>query len=431
MIGVGEVHRLTVDDFERLASARPGAAALDVLRRSQFSRRLLTLRSVAALGRERFPVQWRAAGAEPAWELLEAVDRTERRALEAVLMHPPVGVLLARCLRRLTGQPQDGSDLERDLARLGALAVGAALRARLPVSLRLPVHGDRLALPGWGVARLPSGTSAVRVEGAVLSAPGFSAEPRTPGAVDPPAGAPGWLPLRALALPPSAAASDLPALRLTLEDGDPDRHNPGARSAPRLTTHQLGEWEDSLGGAWELLTEHFPDRATVCAALCTCVVPLTPPPGGWASSASREAFGAIWLSPTNDTARLAEALVHEVSHVVLGALGDMVDLHDPDHADSYTVGWRSDPRPLGAVLQGTYAHVARLAFWDRYRRVARTAEADRAERHHRLLRGQVLDALELLDGCTGLTALGRRFCDRMAAGVMPRPGHMTPRYSNG
>lgn len=431
MIGVGEVHRLTVEDFELLASARPGAGALDVLHRSQLSWRLLTLHAIAALGRERQPALWRDSGAEQARELLEAVDRADRQALESVMMHPLLGVLLARCLRRLVGPPDAG--LEEDLARLGAVAVAAALRAGLPVSLRLPVHGDRLALPTWGVARLPAGTRSLRVEGATLIAPGFTVRLRAHGPGDPPLGSPGWLPLRSLTLPPSDAArgSRLGTLRISLEDGDPDRHTGEAGSADRLTQYQVGDWRGSLRGAWQLLTQHFPDRAAVCASLCSTVVPLVPPPGCWATSASREAFGAVWLSPTTDTVLLAEALVHEVSHVLLGALGDLVDLHDPDDTGSHMVGWRPDPRPLGAVLQGTYAHVARLDFWDRYRRIAPPAEAERADRYRHRLRGQVMDALELLDGCAGLTELGRRFCERMADGVAPHPGHMTSRYSNG
>jgi HEXXH motif-containing protein len=283
------------------------------------------------------------------------------------------------------------------------------------------------------VARLPAGTRSVRVEDATLIAPGFTARPRAPEPGDPPPGATGWLPLRSLALPPSGAARDPRprTWRIALEDGDPDRHNGDARSAERLTPHQVACWRDSLGAAWRLLTEHFPDRAELCASLCSSVVPVVPPPGRWSTSASREAFGAVWLSPTTDPVLLAESLVHEVSHVLLGALGDLVDLHDPADTGSHRVGWRPDPRPLGAVLQGIYAHVARLDFWDRYRQIAPPAEADRADRYRRRLREQVLDALELLDGCSGLTELGRRFCARMADGVSPQPGHMTTGYSNG
>ncbi|MGA5699103.1 HEXXH motif domain-containing protein [Peterkaempfera bronchialis] len=461
MSGAGRVHRLSAEDFDGLAIGRPGPAALEVLRQSQLSWRLLTLRAVAALGRERVPRLWRESGAERGWALLGAVHRADRSALEQVLLHPPLGVLLARCLRQLTG-PAAESRLEGDLARLPEVAVAAALRAGLPLALDLPVRGDLLALPTWGVARLPAGTGSVRVQGRTLTAPGFAAEvappepdpsptptpdpspTRTPGPgpapgrasaaqADPPPGAPGWLPLRALALRPSDPLRHpaAPVLRVTLEDCDPDRHAHGAPGTTRLTGHQLAVWESSLSGAWDLLCTHFPDQAAVCAALCHCVVPLTPPPGRWVTSASREAFGCVGLSPTTDPVRLAEALVHEVSHVALGALGDLVDLYDPDYTGRHRVGWRPDPRPLGAVLQGTYAHVAVVGFRDHHRRIGPRADAARSELRHRQLRDQVLEALDLLDGCPGLTALGRRFCDGMAAAVGVRPGQATPRYSNG
>jgi uncharacterized protein len=284
------------------------------------------------------------------------------------------------------------------------------------------------------VVQLPPGTRTAHLEGRTVSAAGV--EIQVPGhdlTADPSAGAPGWLALRRLVLGPPGAGSGLPAdgapyLRIALEDGDPDRDAHDCWAAPRLTPIQVTQWESSLRGAWHLLCEHFPAEAEACAALCSCVVPLAPPRGRWVSVASREAFGAVGLSATHDTVRLAEALIHEVSHVALGALGDLVDLYDARWPARYRVAWRPDPRPLGAVLQGTYAHVTAAGFWQHYRQVAPPDRAERAERHFRHLRDHVLDALETLDGCPGLTVLGRRFCRGMAAAASawPNDGRRIP-----
>ncbi|WP_055589364.1 HEXXH motif domain-containing protein [Streptacidiphilus griseoplanus] len=427
MNGAPRVHRLTAGDFDELAAGRPTPMVLGTLRSSQLSRRLLTLHAIAALARERMPDPWRESGAERAWGLLAEVDRIDRPSLEHVLMHPPLGVLFSRCLRRLSGAAA-GLGLKEDLSRLGEVAAAAALHAQLPCTLDLPAPGGLLTLPTWGVARLPAGTRRAHVEGRVISAPGFAVEV-TGGMVDPPPGVPGWLPLRRLSIALSEPSA--PRLHVALEDGVPESGVPSRYVTGRLTQRQVAEREASLRAAWGLLCAHLPERAAACAALCKCIVPLAPPAGRWVSATSREAFGAIGLSSTDDPARLAEALMHEVSHVALGALDDMVDLCDPDCSSRYRVGWRPDPRPLGAVIHGTYAHLAALKFREHHLAAATGAAAARSARRYGQLRVQVLDALNLLDSCPGLTSLGRRFCAAMAAAVTPESLQATPRNSNG
>lgn len=428
MKAAGSVHRITAQEFDELAVGRPGPGSLKALWRSQLSRRLLSLHSIAGIAEERVPDLWRRSGAGAAWELLAEVDRVDRPALERVVMHPLLGVLLSRCLRRLNSPAVDPV-LDEDLSRLGAVAAAAALRAGVSSStIELPVHDGVVALPTWGVARVPAGSRRAGLDGRVLSASGFTVE-LSEDTDEPPPGAPGWLPLRWLSI--RAPVPFGPRLSVTLEDGDPERRVHGLSVGDRLGPDRITLWSDALRDAWELLVALVPERAAACAALCRCVVPLSPPPGRRVSSASREAFGAVGLSLSRDPAWLAEALVHEVSHIALGALGDLVDLVDPEYATRHPVGWRADLRPLSAVLQGTYAHLAALEFQERLRASGHGDVAARAELRCQQLRTQVRDAVDILHGSSGLTTLGRRFCAALTAAVAGESVQAIPRYSNG
>ena len=81
-------------------------------------------------------------------------------------------------------------------------------------------------------------------------------------------------------------------------------------------------------------------------------------PGREISAAARQAFGAVAAARPATGADLALLIIHEFQHVKLGALTDMFDLLRPDGpAACSSVAWREDPRPAGALLQGTYAHI--------------------------------------------------------------------------
>jgi HEXXH motif-containing protein len=65
---------------------------------------------------------------------------------------------------------------------------------------------------------------------------------------------------------------------------------------------------------------------------------------------------------------LAVTLAHEVQHAKLSALQDIVPMiRESGGEDRHYAPWRDDPRPLGGLLQGIYAHLAVVAFWHRQR----------------------------------------------------------------
>ena len=89
------------------------------------------------------------------------------------------------------------------------------------------------------------------------------------------------------------------------------------------------------------------------------------------SATSPAAYGAIATSWPPDQVTLAETLVHEFQHVKLCGLLDMVPLAASGEQRVYAP-WRQDPRPAGGLLQGVYAHLGIVRFWQ----AQQHAEAD-------------------------------------------------------
>ncbi|MEU9170791.1 HEXXH motif-containing putative peptide modification protein [Streptomyces sp. NPDC048420] len=201
-------------------------------------------------------------------------------------------------------------------------------------------------------------------------------------------------------------------LRLRLADRGPFRTVHGHRPADPQTDDEVRHWQRLLDGAWQVLVRRHPWHAEAVAAGLSTLVPLRPAPGGTSvSSAARRAFGAVALSPPADPVLLALTLVHEFLHIQLGALLDLVPLHGPVSAARYHAPWRPDPRPLDALLQGTYAHLGVCDFWHTERD---TDPPDpRAAREHATWHGYTRGAVDTLLGSGELLPAGRRFTEVM------------------
>lgn len=153
-------------------------------------------------------------------------------------------------------------------------------------------------------------------------------------------------------------------LTVRIDDRGPYREAHGDPVPGPLDEGLLHRWEKMLAEAWRLLVERHPWHAEAVGAGVSTLVPLRPEPDGTAvSSVVRRGYGAVGLSLPADPERLALALVHEFLHIQLGALLDLVPMHGPDSGARYHAPWRTDPRPAGALLQGTYAHLGVSDFW--------------------------------------------------------------------
>ena len=209
------------------------------------------------------------------------------------------------------------------------------------------------------------------------------------------------------------------ALDLRLADRGPFREAHGHELAAPLTAEQTEEWTQALGAAWAVLVRRHPWHAEAIAAGLTTLVPLLPNPDGTeVSSAARRAFGAVAASLPDDPVLLALTLVHEFLHVQLGALLDLLPLHGPPTSARYHAPWRPDPRPAGALLQGTYAHLGVTDFWRT--ELAAGTGGERARREYATWREHTETAAGTLLESGELLPAGRRFVTELREAVRGR-----------
>ncbi|GAA2362887.1 FxsB family cyclophane-forming radical SAM/SPASM peptide maturase [Dactylosporangium salmoneum] len=325
-----------------------------------------------------------------AWALLRRIDATAPEAAVPVWRHPWLRVW---ALRHLDGD----SGHDNDLGYLSQLAAAAAVRAGAAAELALPVRDGRVHLPGLGIAVL-----ATTAELATLTVEAGRCTVRAPGAdpVEVRDGAgPGWRPVL------RAGPEEWPVL---LDDLDEQRDCHEWPTAGRLVPSAALAWDARLRDAWAVLGREAPQYRPALRWGVRTVAPLAPDPGGARRSAThRDAFAAVGVAAT-DAPATAILLVHELQHVKLGALLDLCDLADPEHLGTVPVGWRPDPRPVEAALQGIYAHLAVADLWRRRPGAAARASFEEYRRW-------VLQAIEAVTATGALTVEGRRFVAGMLA----------------
>ncbi|WP_327352590.1 HEXXH motif domain-containing protein [Streptomyces sp. NBC_01304] len=420
--GTSARHRLPRVDLDTLAAGRITARTAARIGSVERTRRMLMLREIAAAERATGP----SGPLLPIADACDVIARAERLAPEAVgrvLSHPPVGLWAVRVLGRL-GQDAASADGEpplwQEVGYVHALAAAAALRAGLPVFLRIPTWRGRAALPtlghavlldgedGHGTADLESGgkgTASLSRGSLRLELPGDLSH-----------SASGWHPVHTLH---RAAGATTPDLALTLEDGDPyrDFRSCCPTSAP-LTEKEVDRWRQLMNGARELLDARHGHSARLVSLALTAVVPLAELPRFRTSSASyAESYGSALVSLPHDAADLAVTLVHESRHSVLNGLSHQVGLFDEDakNADVLLYApWRTDPRPPQGLLHGAYAFSGVAEFWRAERHALTGTSAALAHFEYAVWRDAVSDVLESLRTRGGLSVWGHRFVGEMA-----------------
>jgi uncharacterized protein len=370
-------HPMTRELFHALARGQGGAQAIGELAGAQYSKHLILLRGVREAAR---PGDRLAAGG---YELLAEVQRQDPAAAEGVIRHPSVGAWALRTLRGDRAVPG------AEPGGLSVVAAAAAIRAGLPAEIEVRVTGGRVMLPCIGAAAADGQTAVVRTNPAEV----VSAGRRVMAVPD----APGWLELRQLRSG---------ALNVFVDDLDPFRMPGESNLAPRLSAAQVGDWNEVLGEAWPLLD---PDVAAEVAAAMRVIVPRSAKPGDHVSSSSPENFGAVAMSLPPDPYTCGATLTHEVQHLKLAALLDLVPLALPDDGRTYYAPWRQDPRPLSSLLQGAYAFHGVSGFWRRQRRMASGKVRHRADAEFARWRAGAAGAVKTLLASGRLTPMGRDF----------------------
>ncbi|WP_019545068.1 aKG-HExxH-type peptide beta-hydroxylase [Streptomyces sulphureus] len=298
-------------------AAQPADRAL--LRRLLHHRRLVLLRALWERTAELGPPSPHFTAA---WRLLEAAEQRNPAAVRRVLLYPTVGLRLAAAL---SAPERPGASAP---AGFGEIACAAAVAARVPAVHRLAPPSDSAVLPGLGRFAAPGGELTLpHVRAAVRPR-------RLPGA--------------------AARLDDVEPLHTA--DGTPT----GVRTDRRT-------WSARFGAALGVLSAVDAEGGAEVRSLLQCVLPLPEPPhgGGHSSMTLRAAPGAVFTTLPADAYSFAAVLVHEVQHTKLALLDVLRPLHTARNHERYEVGWRSDPRPVEAVLQGTFAHLALAELWHR------------------------------------------------------------------
>jgi uncharacterized protein len=412
---------LSVRHLELIASASAGSPAVTALARAQLSKRLLLISHVAraaSLSTGAFAAAWQALDGSDAMALLDRARTRDRAAVDLIIGHPFLDLWAARALRATSdGDSVDiraapGGTADARVGYLNTVALAAAAVAGCAASLPLPAPTDRwVALPTLGHVALGQDAPTVGIVRLCTGPDGWSI---TVGRTETPA--------EFVAHARLDAAVGSSAISAYVEESDPLRDCFDRPLHHRLDDAQLAAARDLIRRAWTLLRADHPIQADALSAVPIALVPLLrPQPGVEVSAASARAFGAIGTTIPDDPVRFAEILVHEFQHAQLGALLDLVDLHT-GATDRFPAPWRADLRPIGALLQGTSAHLAVANFWLARSAVA-TAAAARAARDefdHR--RAQVETAIGTLLESGALTELGHRFVELMRHTTRRWPG---------
>ncbi|GIF05470.1 aKG-HExxH-type peptide beta-hydroxylase [Actinoplanes siamensis] len=386
-------HRIPDHLLRSLAAGHGGPEAIAALAAVQLSRNRLLARVVVELAHRAGHPETPAA--RWAYRLLAEIEQAAPEVVADLLRYPTVSVWLRTTTAALW---RPGPVPAVRPGRLAAIAAAAAVLAR--VAVRFPpgtVGGGRtLVLPSLGQAVLPGDQEPMEVRPENRSVTLIRGPRRLP--VDPDRESPGWTPLPRLSPGGATIRLDGAGWRL-VPGGGPDR-----RIVPAV---EPAAWLRRLADGYRLLGEHHRPVAAETAAAVRAVVPLRTPDSSLVSGTFRDGFGAVALSLPDDARLTALTFAHEVQHNKLVGVMDALPLTVPGETALFYAPWRDDPRPLGALLHGTYAHLGVAAFWQRQRLVEKTEEeAGAAQVAFARWRTAAWEATEVVLGTGRLTAVG-------------------------
>jgi HEXXH motif-containing protein len=391
-------HEIPEELFGALAAGGGGPAGIRALAAAEHSKHVVLLHGILAAARGAGGEQVRLASL--GWEVLAEAERRDPGAVASVTRYPAVGAWAVRTLRALdAGAGAPGAVPARLSSVAAAAAVRAGLDAEVPV---LPVDGI-VSLPALGAVRVGAAPAVVR------SSAGRAEVRWAEGRAEIPWRArddiPGWQGIR---------NCEAGRLRVAIDDLDPFRMPAVAGLAPRLTAVAARGWERILDAGWSVLAAGHPTVAAEAAEAISAIVPMSRSAHGQLSSSSPEAFGAVAMSEPADPAICAVTLTHEVQHLKLCAVLDIVRLTRQDDGRRYYAPWRADPRPVAGLLQGAYAYLGVTEFWRRQRQLAAGAAQLKAESEFSLWRAGTVRVMDTLLSSGSLTRAGTAFVQRMS-----------------
>ncbi|MEV4053965.1 HEXXH motif-containing putative peptide modification protein [Amycolatopsis sp. NPDC049688] len=407
-------HRLSWPEFDAIARFETGEDLVRQLRRAERSRRKLLIHALltdAAKTPERLgPLP----SVDTAWELLDRADQRSPRAVNRLLTNPYTGSWAGYATRLLRDGLDGVGPLWLHLGHVHAIAAAAAIRAGLDFETAVPVWHGNAMIPSLGLARFSPNTghsvATVGGDGRRYFVSDGTSTIRVPAARE--TEDTGWWSIRRL-----RSRVGPHRFSLLLDDLDPYRGLYEPIAPERVPSRDVAAWQRLVDDACGLIATHLPGLAT---AMPVGLVSLVPKPQVLfrnPSASTGEAFGSAVVGLPSDGAALADTLIHEFQHIVLGGLLHLVELYEPDPRERIYVPWRDDPRPLSGAFQGLYAFFGVTAFW----RALATGgvQPRRAEFEFARWRECCWRTLRALRSDDTLTAAGHRFLDGIEERLRP------------
>jgi HEXXH motif-containing protein len=400
---VSGYHLLPDTVFASMCAADPSVA--DSLLAGQASKRLVQLRAILDAVDRHVPDSGRAAGVDASFGALVRIQRHAPGVVADLLVSPQVGAWAASCLRHVSGDARDSAPipLHAELARLGAIAATAALRAGLEVDVRVPALDGVVSFPTHAIATVDR------------SAPVALLGCRTGGS--PEVLLDGAPPSTWRAMPRLHTKHGDTELTVLLDDVDPYWRTLRHPLSPRLTDSAVARWQHLLSDAGVVLAVRHGEWLDTVAGVTRCLVPIEPSGAGGMSASSADAPGAVALTEPPNGARMSATLIHETQHSRLNLLHDLLPLFRSTGGELYYSPWRDDPRPPGGVMHGVYAFLGVAAFWATERIDGSPSVRLEYARHLRQLRlGH-----QVLAGMPELSAAGVGFVDELGRAIERLP----------
>lgn len=353
-------HRLSRDAFIALAHGGGDPVVIQHLLAAQHSKHLMLLRAVAEGADMGDPSVPATAAFQAGFSLLAQVQAADPDTVTWQLGLPHVGAWAHDCLTSLDqGSPPD-------FGYLASAAAAAAIRAGLAFELDVPALDGRVLLPGLGCLHAIGQFPWIRLRGDGINVTADDEIEVAYAALVPHDGSgepvPHWQ-----GTPLIRAVTDGQEWDVLLETRDRHLDRYTQRMSIALTADEVRDWRHIIQSAWQVLVRHHGQAAESLAEGVSVIVPLTPE-SDLDSATTPAAFGAIATSLPPDAVMMAETLVHEFQHLKLSGLMDMLPLIEPSEERVYAP-WRQDPRPAGGLLQGIYAFLGIVCFWDVQRHV--------------------------------------------------------------
>jgi HEXXH motif-containing protein len=392
----------------------PPELALTRLRSAELGKHKILLTSVMRAAARVVPDDYRRTLAAP-YQLLAEVEAQAPEVVQDLLASPQFGAWTDACISRLLISPgrtvSDDVPLPTELGHLAVFAATSAIRSGQAFELEIPLRDGAVTFPGFGTARPGAGTAwewgRVGQDGDGGRVRSSVSTVRLPSAQD----ETGTVPEAWSGMPRIVIDQGGPRLDVVLDSTDPylDRYG---TARVQVSAEDLAAWQQMLGAAWAILAADHPSLARAVSGVIRVLVPLAPHDRTLSSSSTDiSSFGAVALSLPPDVLSMAEMLVHEAQHAILGALMDIVPLVRNGAAFLGYGPWRDDPRPAGALLQGIFAHYGMGQFWGQRRIVGPPEQRLRAHAEFGWLRMATARAVGDLTRSGVLTGPGRDFLD--------------------